>query len=140
MWNNHHTKFHRNMNKESGVIREGPLFSWGGGGVIMISRRKESLPPSIQHLQVFFLHSGCADNFFKIPQILHNILGGLCRQFFSRCTSGADNFFQFFSCSCRQFFSQSRYPRGKIMVPPLCWQIPPPSQVRWGTATILESD
>ena len=96
MCNNHHTKFHQNpMNKESGV-RDRPLFPWGGGGGgIMISRRKESFLHHRLSTCKFFLHSGCADNFLKISQILHNILGGLCRHF-SRCTSGADNFFKIF--------------------------------------------
>ena len=59
----------------------------------------------------FFSSPHCADNFFLIPQISHN-RGGLCRQFFVRCTSGPDNLFQQFF-SCRQFFSRSRYPPGE---------------------------
>ena len=61
----------------------------------MISRRIESFLHHRLSTCKFFLHSGCADNFFKIPQMLHNILGGLCRNF-SRFTSGADNFFSIF--------------------------------------------
>ena len=72
----------------------------------MISRRQE----------IFFHHLLSACKFFCL-QILHNI-GGLCRQFFFRCTYGADNLFQHVF-SCRQFFSQSRYPPGKDNGPSL---------------------
>ena len=79
----------------------------------MISRRKESFSTSIEHLQVFFLHSGCADNFFKIPKILHNILGGLCRQFFSDAPLGQTIFSIFFMSHADNFFPNHDTPREK---------------------------
>ena len=72
----------------------------------MISRRQEIFPPSIEHLQMFFLHGLCR-HFFLICQISHNRVS-LCKQFFSDAPLGQTIFQQFFSC--RQFFSQSRYP------------------------------
>ena len=110
MWNNHHTKFHRNlMNKESGV-RDGPLFF--GGGAIVISRRKESFLHHRYSTCKFFLHSSCADNFLKIPQILNNIPGGLCRHFFQMHLWDRQ-FFQFFSFLMQTIFFPITIPPGE---------------------------
>ena len=55
--------------------------------------------------------------FLKIPQISHN-RGGLSRQSFFRCTSGADNLFQQFF-SCRKCFPNRDTLRGKNNGPSL---------------------
>ena len=109
MWNNHHTKFHQNtMNKESGV-RDGPLFSRGG---IMISRRKESFLHHRLSTSKFFPSTPAVQTIFLNPQILHNILGGLCRHFFQMHLWGRQFFSIFFIPHADNFFP-NHYTPGK---------------------------
>ena len=56
-----------NVNKfslKSESDKDGPLFFPRGGGVSWFLGARKFFPPSIERFQVFFLHSGCADNFF----------------------------------------------------------------------------
>ena len=100
------------------TLRDGPLFPPGGGGGrgIVISRRQEFFPPSIERLQVFSSTPAVQTIFLKFPK---------------SCITwvvSADNFFQMNLWS-RQFISaffhmqtifvQITIPLGKIMVLPL---------------------
>ena len=118
MWNNHHTQFHRNpMNKESGVIRDEPLFSQGG---IMISWRKES----------FFHHRLSTCKFSSSTPAVQTIILKFPKSCITYYVVSADNFFPDPPMAQTIFFPIT-ISRGKIMVYPLCWQIPPPpAQVR----------
>ena len=96
------------------------IFPRGVGEVHDFQEAVHFFLPSIERLQ-FFSSTHCADNFYRIPQISHNMVG-LCRQFFQMHLWGRQ-FFQMHLWG-RQYISaiflmQTIFPNRNTPLPPL---------------------